>query len=128
MAAGVPTLVLKVSRYRPRIVCFVGRGIWTNVEKVLSIQTAANPQMQAPSKPSRVVLAAPRKPRQLGKKAGSIWRYGLQPYIYYHDDNATDATSSMSFSSESTLGIRLYVNKAEYSQHYSSLRQAHLAG
>jgi hypothetical protein len=36
MADSVPSFMAKVGRYRPRIVCFVGMGIWRTVEKVLA--------------------------------------------------------------------------------------------
>jgi TDG/mug DNA glycosylase family protein len=47
MAAGVPAFLAKVARYRPRIVCFVGIGIWRVVEKAL-VKLATYPENIAP--------------------------------------------------------------------------------
>ncbi|KIM78187.1 hypothetical protein PILCRDRAFT_75863 [Piloderma croceum F 1598] len=60
MMDSVPSLLAKVARYRPRVVCFVGMGIWRVVEKVLA--------KSAPSK---------------GKsKKSTLNDVGLQPYRF----------------------------------------------
>ena len=38
MARSVPTLLVKVARLRPRVVCFIGKGIWLHVERSLRLQ------------------------------------------------------------------------------------------
>jgi len=38
MAHSVPTLLVKVARLRPRVVCFIGKGIWLHVERSLRLQ------------------------------------------------------------------------------------------
>jgi hypothetical protein len=38
MANGVPTLLAKVARLRPRVICFIGKGIWLHVERALRLQ------------------------------------------------------------------------------------------
>jgi hypothetical protein len=38
MAGGVPALLAKVARLRPRVVCFNGKGIWLHVERSLQQQ------------------------------------------------------------------------------------------
>jgi hypothetical protein len=35
MASAVPTLLAKIACLRPRIICFVGKGIWLHVERSL---------------------------------------------------------------------------------------------
>jgi hypothetical protein len=36
MRPGVPVLLAKILRYRPQIVCFVGKDIWREVQFVLA--------------------------------------------------------------------------------------------
>ena len=38
MARSVPTVLDKVARLRPRVVCFIGKGIWLHVERSLRLQ------------------------------------------------------------------------------------------
>jgi thymine-DNA glycosylase len=78
--AAVPAFLAKVSRYRPRIVCFVGMGIWVDaVEKALR-QIAVPPEAVVPptaSSPSHV----PRR-RSPNRKSPKLKKtmVGLQPY------------------------------------------------
>ncbi len=37
MASSVPALLTKITRFRPRVVCFIGKGIWLHVERALSL-------------------------------------------------------------------------------------------
>ena len=36
MASSVPALLTKLARFRPRVACFIGKGIWLHVERALS--------------------------------------------------------------------------------------------
>lgn len=38
MARSAPTLLIKVARLRPQVVCFIGKGIWLHVERSLRLQ------------------------------------------------------------------------------------------
>jgi hypothetical protein len=38
MARSVPTLLAKIARLRPRVACFIGKGIWLHVERSLRLQ------------------------------------------------------------------------------------------
>jgi len=38
MARSVPTLLVKIARLRPRVACFIGKGIWLHVERSLRLQ------------------------------------------------------------------------------------------
>jgi hypothetical protein len=60
MAESVPSLLAKISRYRPRIVCFVGVGIWDiflkGLKPSLSPVTVATLRSSSKSrKPQRVL-------------------------------------------------------------------------
>ena len=37
MASSVPALLTKIARFRPRVVCFIGKGIWLHVERALNL-------------------------------------------------------------------------------------------
>ncbi|KAI0258381.1 hypothetical protein BC834DRAFT_82436 [Gloeopeniophorella convolvens] len=41
MADGVPVLLAKLARLRPRVLCFVGKGIWLHVERALRTTAGA---------------------------------------------------------------------------------------
>jgi hypothetical protein len=45
MVAAVPSFLRKISLYRPRIVCFIGLGIWKVVQAALS-KALSSPQGQ----------------------------------------------------------------------------------
>ncbi len=36
MASSVPALLAKIACFRPRVLCFIGKGIWLHVERALS--------------------------------------------------------------------------------------------
>jgi hypothetical protein len=42
MASAVPTLLAKIACFRPRIICFVGKGIWLHVERSLRLAISAD--------------------------------------------------------------------------------------
>jgi TDG/mug DNA glycosylase family protein len=76
MMDSVPSLLAKVVRCRPRIVCFVGMGIWRIVEKVLVKSASMNEgdrelKMSSPSK---------GKP-----KKSTLNDTGLQPYKFVYN-------------------------------------------
>jgi hypothetical protein len=37
MANSVPALLSKIARFRPRVACFIGKGIWLHVERALNL-------------------------------------------------------------------------------------------
>jgi hypothetical protein len=37
MASSVPVLLSKITRFRPRVACFIGKGIWLHVERALNL-------------------------------------------------------------------------------------------
>lgn len=48
MTDAVPTLLAKISRFRPRIACFVGKGIWLHAERSLRLRTSDDAGACAP--------------------------------------------------------------------------------
>lgn len=70
MVDSVPVLLRKVSKFRPRILCFVGKGIWTVFEKGLK----AHCKIKSAVKASASSLADAK-----GKQK-AVFEYGLQPH------------------------------------------------
>lgn len=77
MVEAVPAFLSKVSKYRPRIVCFVGMGIWRTVEKALVKLMASTPDTGT----SLVVSPAQSK----GNRKANTAAVGIQPYRLLHD-------------------------------------------
>ena len=69
MEESVPSLLAKVARYRPRILCFVGMGIWHIVEKAIV----------------KMVPFGERSPTKGKSKKSDTSNVGLQPYKLVHD-------------------------------------------
>ena len=49
MITGVPGLLRKITKYRPRIVCFVGKGIWQVFLKVVIGNPSRDTHLEMPS-------------------------------------------------------------------------------
>jgi TDG/mug DNA glycosylase family protein len=108
MSESVPALLLKIKQYRPRIVSFVGKGIWLIFEKGLSKrlkgtgstdphsveaqlegnEVPLDPKTVGYSLPARTAKNA--KPRKKDKNEG----YGLQPYRVVHDEVVKEGEST----------------------------------
>lgn len=84
MKEGVPSLLAKVAQYRPRIICFVGVGIWRTFERVIA-KTAIQAQ-----------IAETLQDAIKGKsKKQATVNVGLQQYILLHG-NLKDGASMTS--------------------------------
>ncbi|KAH9171552.1 uracil-DNA glycosylase-like protein, partial [Lactarius sanguifluus] len=64
MASSVPALLTKIARFRPRVVCFIGKGIWLHVERALKLKGDATGNKTLPT---------------------PAFAYGLQPFKAVHD-------------------------------------------
>jgi len=76
MVDSVPSFLAKVARYRPRIVCFVGMGIWRIVEKVIAKTALMNESGHELRMPS---------PSKGKSKKSNVSDVGLQPYKLAYD-------------------------------------------
>ncbi|KAI6025543.1 uracil-DNA glycosylase-like protein [Pisolithus marmoratus] len=116
MKAAVPVLLGKISRYRPRFVCFVGMGIWTVVRKAL-LRMQRSPGSSATG--SQVEGNGEQKARKdlQGDERGSQQEKdypGLQSYKLVHPAGAGKLTSeTFLFVVPSTSGrvVRYQVRK-----------------
>jgi hypothetical protein len=90
MRQSVPSLVAKIIRYRPHIICFVGKGMWLIVGAALKKQIRAGTPLPGTFKvqddpltpPSTPSKSSPRdKAKGKGKgKGNKAFAWGLQPY------------------------------------------------
>ncbi|KAF8491315.1 uracil-DNA glycosylase-like protein, partial [Russula emetica] len=72
MADSVPALLARIARWRPRVICFNGKGMWLHVE------------LSLPS--------SPVTPRRATAATRSTFVYGIQPYKAVHDVVPKNAT------------------------------------
>lgn len=75
MRACVPSLLEKVSRYQPLMICFVGMAIWTIVKKGMTAKDVVLPANMEIQK------------RKSNEKAKSI---GVQEYILVHTETSKE--------------------------------------
>lgn len=90
MADAVPTFFIKVARYRPRFVCFVGVGIWRIVEKAL---IKLGPRH---TDGNMLNLTRPSKSENGKAKKLGATKLGLQPYKLVYDIEASEQTGILS--------------------------------
>ncbi|KZT50762.1 DNA glycosylase [Calocera cornea HHB12733] len=106
MVESAPAFLQKVTTWRPRIICFVGKGIWLAVQKNLDTRTAAvlptggqKTVVEAPedvkdaveedmpdsASRSTATAPSPSTPKGVQKKKPAkrkdVFDYGLQPYV-----------------------------------------------
>ncbi|EJD54691.1 DNA glycosylase [Auricularia subglabra TFB-10046 SS5] len=98
---GVPALLGKLARYRPRIVCLVGKEVWQPIEDAirdwsctgatattLAVEEPPSPPVDSESlAPQGVPVASPSKGKKTKTKAKKPARsisLGLQPYKLVH--------------------------------------------
>ncbi|KAI6158136.1 uracil-DNA glycosylase-like protein [Pisolithus tinctorius] len=99
MKAAIPVFLRKISRYRPRFVCFVGMGIWAVIRKALDqLQLSSG----SCSSESQGGANRERKARKHGKGSGNGSkqekdRLGLQSYKLIHPAKAERLASETFF-------------------------------
>ncbi|KAI6106578.1 uracil-DNA glycosylase-like protein [Pisolithus croceorrhizus] len=126
MKAAIPAFLKKISRYRPRFVCFVGVGIWTVVQKALR-------QLQQSSTSSTSGLQGQgskgRKARKGVKGAGDGSKQGkdslgLQPYKLVHPtETGKLASETFLFVVPSTSGRVVRYQFSDKINYFSELRE-----
>ncbi|OCH86011.1 DNA glycosylase [Obba rivulosa] len=78
-AGGVPVLLQKIARYRPRVVCFIGKGIWAEFQPTTMR-------------------------RKVTKTRAPDFAYGIQPYKIVHRVKETSVKETLFFVMPSTSG------------------------
>ncbi|KZT07920.1 DNA glycosylase [Laetiporus sulphureus 93-53] len=84
--AAVPELFAKIARYRPRIMCFVGKQAWEAVESVVRPRAVYPIQSDDESLGSDGIPATPKR-RRRSKKAK--FQFDIQPYKVVHPDGVS---------------------------------------
>jgi hypothetical protein len=76
MASAVPTLLAKIACFRPRIICFVGKGIWLHVERSLrlgiTVDAGASPVLSAHASETGVILKEEETGHLIERAPGSV--------------------------------------------------------
>ena len=95
----MPSFMGKVARYRPRIVCFVGMGIWRVVEKSIAKTSPLGEGGR------EVRISSPSKDKSK-KSVDAKLNVGLQPYKLVHDIEPSNELGTLSSDQE----FRWYFN------------------
>ncbi|KAH8102047.1 uracil-DNA glycosylase-like protein [Cristinia sonorae] len=125
MIQGVPVLLQKIAEHRPRVVCFVGKGIWdvfakeaiklsldghvlrTNAPSGFSFPLPVNGQAVKTGNDDPSALAVPSKRGKQPirpRKVKIIFGWGLQPIKVVHPVTKHDIAETMFFVMPSTSG------------------------
>ena len=128
LVASVPALLAKIHRWRPRTVCFVGKGIAQSFIKGLTLSDDTT-QMQLPI--TTLLADAPKSKRSPGKaprptkeSVKDYSGYGLLPFCYLHD--GIDQTRTLFFvtpSSSARVTTHFLADKAHILSHLRTLVQ-----
>ncbi|KAH8116059.1 DNA glycosylase [Phellopilus nigrolimitatus] len=122
MVAAVPSFLQKVVKYRPRAVCFIGMGMWLNVEKgfkrAIVEKGGTDSLWSTLASPGKTPFSRSQKgmpnPRKRGTKGKAPSASGLQPYKVVHPKSDTSPVSeTIFFSSPSSSGLAASVTLAE---------------
>lgn len=125
MKAAIPVFLRKISRYRPRFVCFVGMRIWTVIRKALGQLQLSSGSCSSESQGGG---DRERKARKNGKGSGNGSkqekdRLGLQPYkLVYPAEAGRLASETFFFVVPSTSGR---VVKYQFSDKISYFSELH---
>lgn len=97
LKASVPALLRKITRYKPRFVCFVGMGIWEVVRSSLTRMTLP------PVSFTRVTRGSPssKSNRPIRKEKSQL---GLQSYKFVHAEKGGLTNETFFFVVPSTSG------------------------
>jgi TDG/mug DNA glycosylase family protein len=94
MLASVPVLLAKIARYRPLVLCVVGKAIWVIIEKFI-LQPERDPSLGIfITNPSETAVqnggdegnGSRSKTTKPKKKNRRDFAWGIQPYAMVHSD------------------------------------------
>lgn len=127
MKAAVPTLLQKISRFKPRFVCFVGMGIWEVIQTALSQMTMPSATMSQTARPVQQKTSKDGKNKANERKKGN--GLGLQSYKFVYPADADGKVSeTLIFVVPSTSGrvvrYQLTDKIAYFAELYALLHQS----
>ncbi|OBZ71815.1 G/T mismatch-specific thymine DNA glycosylase [Grifola frondosa] len=109
--AGVPVLLRKIARFHPRIVCFVGKGIWESFRRAIipSVIPAEIDKDETERDINPRPSSSKGKQRALkskgGKSATVPFEWDIQPFKFVHPVlPTTDVRETLFFVTPSTSG------------------------
>ncbi|KAI5122798.1 hypothetical protein M0805_000141 [Coniferiporia weirii] len=117
MVDSMPTLLQKVVTYKPRVVCFIGKGMWLNVEKGFkrAIASARSPELNPsqgisskrhPRTGNQVGTSNTQKPTKGSPSAVLDSGFGLRPYKVVHPGEVgSPIRETLFFCSPSSSGL-----------------------
>lgn len=98
MRLSVPSLKAKIIKFRPRIVCFVGKGMWLVIESVFRRQICTvNDTFKGILKPPSTSCKCSPEPKPIGKPAVTAFNWGLQPYKFVYPNHSGENGLSIMF-------------------------------
>ncbi|KAI6021746.1 uracil-DNA glycosylase-like protein [Pisolithus microcarpus] len=120
MEAAVPAFLIKISRFRPRFVCFVGMGIWTVIRKTLQqLQRSSGSSISG----SQGQGSRERKVKK-DMKGAEKDSPGLQSYKLVHPTEAGKlASETFLFVVPSTSGRVVRYQFSDKVRYFSELRE-----
>ncbi|CDO72827.1 hypothetical protein BN946_scf185002.g12 [Trametes cinnabarina] len=147
--AGVPALLHKIVRKRPRVVCFVGKAIWESFIKAAAPSILANEELvsadvdpyevsvktevvtaQDHMKGTSVALMQTEKKavrRSTSKRKATVktrtFEFGLQPYKIVHSDTDARVKETLFCAVVSTSGLVAGYQLPEKIQQFSLIKQ-----
>ncbi|KAH9900800.1 uracil-DNA glycosylase-like protein [Cubamyces lactineus] len=145
--AGVPALLQKITRKRPRIVCFVGKGIWDSFIKAAAPSPVANEEpssgesqpvepptgaaaqadgsdlLATKAKASKKIGSRAKTTKQKGKVPKEPFVFDLQPYKVVHSNPAAKVRETLFFVVVSTSGLVAGYQRPEKIKQFALLKQ-----
>ncbi|KAI8971295.1 uracil-DNA glycosylase-like protein [Trametes punicea] len=145
--AGVPALLQKIVRKRPRIVCFVGKAIWdsfikaaapspifgeeavttdtqaTEASLTTTTEAAASGELVAVTKTRKATMTKERPSRRKAKPIPKTFAFDLQPYKIVHTDPSATVRETLFFVVVSTSGLVAGYQLPEKIEQFALLKQ-----
>ncbi|EJD05586.1 DNA glycosylase [Fomitiporia mediterranea MF3/22] len=133
MVEGVPSLLRKVVKYKPRFICFIGKGMSERVERGFKLAIARNRSssqyFDTSQEPARTTT-----PSRKRHKGASLARHtdnsdsadsgiGLRPFKITHADNTGPVKETLFFCSHSSSGLATSMNLQEKTDVLKQLRE-----
>ncbi|KAL5476907.1 THP1 [Sanghuangporus weigelae] len=134
MIGGVPVLLQKVAKYRPRFVCFIGKGMGQRVEKGFrhEIFKSRSPLKTCESSSRKQKgIASPTKGMRRQTNSDVDNGIGLRPYKVTHNDPESPVHETLFFVSHSSSGLATSMNlqgKIDLLKDLRGLIEKHKAG
>ncbi|KAL5498572.1 THP1 [Sanghuangporus vaninii] len=134
MIGGVPVLLQKMKKYKPRFVCFIGKGMGQRVEKgfrheIIKSRSPLEPCEAGSGKQKGITSPSKGTRRQTNSDVDN--GIGLRPYKVTHNDIESPVHETLFFVSHSSSGLATSMNlqgKINLLKELRELVEKHKAG